>query len=517
MDELSPEMLRSLSQYRPAGVTLFRPFNVRSPKQLRSLTAKLQTEAKKLGLPPLLIALDQEGGQLMAVGAATQLPGNMALGAAGSPELARLAGQVLGRELAAMGVNVDYAPCVDVNTNPQNPVVGVRSFGECPEAVALLAAALVSGIQSQFVAATAKHFPGHGDTATDSHRNMPIVPHSIETLRKVDFPPFKAAIQAGTKLVMTAHLGLPEIDTETVIPATLSTNVLQHLLRRELGFDGVIITDAMDMHAIRQGDDLIRDAAQAVAAGADLLLGSAERIDQERLFRGISYALQAGLCTQEQIDASIQRVLTLKNWLNQAPAQPGLEVVNCAEHRAIADQIAENSVTLVRDQQHLLPLQLTPTQKIAVVLPQPQDLTPADTSSYEVPQLASSLNKYHPNIVEFILPFLPSSADLDRLLPKLANCEVIIVATINAVAFPAQAEMVKILLATGKKVIVTALRLPYDLSVFPAAPTYLCTYSLLEPSLRALAKGLFGEISFRGKLPVSIPGIAPVGFAASQV
>jgi Beta-glucosidase-related glycosidases len=516
MDELSAETLDALREYRPAGMTLFRPFNVDTPEQLRRLTAKLQAEAEKLGLPPLLIALDQEGGQLMAIGEATPLPGNMALGAAGSTELARLAGEVLGKELAAMGVNIDYAPCADVNTNPKNPVVGVRSFGEDPQAAARLTAAVVEGIQSQHVAATVKHFPGHGDTATDSHRNMPVVPHSIDTLRKVDFPPFAAAIAADVKLVMTAHLGLPAIDPEKTLPATLSANILQKLLRSELGFGGVIITDAMDMHAIGQGDDLIRAAAQATAAGADLLLGSAERVDQGRLYRGLTQALETHAISDEDCKASIQRVLTLKNWLGQAPAQPGLEVVNCAAHRQIADRIAESSITLVRDEQHWLPLHLNAEQKIAVVLPHPQDLTPADTSSYEVPQLAAAVQAYHPQVKEFVLPFAPARSDIDGLLPQLADCEYVIAGTINAFSFPAQAEMIRALLNSGKKVIVVALRLPYDLAAFPEAPAYLCTYSLLEPSMHALAKGLFGKMPFNGKLPVSIPGCALLGFSAAR-
>ncbi len=224
----------------------------------------------------------------MAVGeGTTQLPGNMALGATGSAELARKAGEVLGQELAAMGINVNYAPSCDVNINPQNPVIGIRSFGENPEDVARLAGAMIEGIQSQGVAATAKHFPGHGDTAGDSHHGLPSVPHNIERLEQVEFPPFRAAIDADVKLMMTAHLALPALDGPDAPPATLSRRILHGLLREELGFEGVIVTDAMDMGAIRQGKALGEDAVRAVAAGADLLLLTSNPDDQRCVYESL--------------------------------------------------------------------------------------------------------------------------------------------------------------------------------------------------------------------------------------
>lgn len=182
-DELSVEIREAIKKFKPAGITLFRSFNIDNPQQVKRLATLLQDAAREAGLPPLLIAVDQEGGQLMAIGnGTTQLPGNMALGAAGSADLSRRAGEVLGRELIAMGINVDYAPCCDVNLNPQNPVIGVRSFGEDPVMVAKMASAMVTGIQSAGVAAVSKHFPGHGDTASDSHAGLPVVPHTLDRL-----------------------------------------------------------------------------------------------------------------------------------------------------------------------------------------------------------------------------------------------------------------------------------------------------------------------------------------------
>ncbi|HEX7432067.1 MAG TPA: glycoside hydrolase family 3 N-terminal domain-containing protein, partial [Anaerolineaceae bacterium] len=202
----TPGITAALQKYRPAGLTLFRSLNINNPAQVRALTGALQQLAQDFDLPPLLIATDQEGGQLMAIGkGTTPLPGNMALGATGSTELARRAGEVLGSELAAMGINVNYAPSCDVNINPHNPVIGTRSFGEKPDQVASLAAAIINGMQSQGVAAVAKHFPGHGDTAADSHHGLLSVPHDLDRLQQVEFPPFRAAVEAGVKLVMSAH------------------------------------------------------------------------------------------------------------------------------------------------------------------------------------------------------------------------------------------------------------------------------------------------------------------------
>ncbi|HZU21935.1 MAG TPA: glycoside hydrolase family 3 N-terminal domain-containing protein, partial [Terriglobales bacterium] len=247
--ERPPEELQAaLARQHVGGIVLFRAKNMGTLEQLRELTAALQKTAADAGQPPLLIGADQEGGQLMAIGDATPFPGNLALGATRSEKLAQRVGQALGRELAAVGINIDFAPVCDVNINPANPVVGTRSFGEDPKLVGRLAAAMVKGLQSAGVAATAKHFPGHGDTGSDSHHAAPVLPHDLKRVRRVELPPFQAAIDAGAKLVMTAHIVLPALNGGTDTPATLSPQILKGLLRKKLGFDGVIVTDAMDMN-----------------------------------------------------------------------------------------------------------------------------------------------------------------------------------------------------------------------------------------------------------------------------
>lgn len=510
--ELTPEVRSAFQKYFPCGVTLFRPFNIDNPTQLRALTDSFQQLAHELHLPPLLIATDQEGGQLMSIGDGTPLPGNMALGATRSAKLARCAGEVLGRELAALGINVNYAPCADVNINPKNPVVGVRSFGEDPNLVGELAAALIEGMQSQGVAATAKHFPGHGDTASDSHHALPTVPHQWGRLQAVEFPPFKAAIQAQTKLVMTAHLGIPSIDGADAPPATLSHNILTGLLRHELGFKGVIITDAMDMHAIRQGDLLGVDAVRAVNAGADLLLVMSKSMDHKRIYESLLQAAQNSQLDLNELDVSLERIDSLKQWLNSQPSAPDLSVIQCAEHMQVANEIAEKSITLVRDHSDLLPIHLKPEQRIAVIIPKPADLTPADTSSYITPKLADSLREYHPNVDEYVIPYAPDGKTIISMVEQVRDYDFIIMGTINAFNQDGQSALVCEIQKLNIPMIVAALRLPYDLAAFPEVSTYLCTYSILEPSMRALAKAVFGHGEMTGRLPVSIPSLYEAGY-----
>ena len=508
--EPSVEILETIRARHVGGITLFRALNVESPSQVRSLTAALREAAAQAGQPPLLIAADQEGGQLMAIGDTTLFPGNMALGATGSVDLARKTGYALGRELAAMGVNVNYAPVCDVNNNPQNPVIGIRSFGEDPAMVAQFCAKMIEGMQSVGVAATAKHFPGHGDTSGDSHYGLPIEPHNRERLEQIEIPPFAAAIEANVRLIMTTHVAFPNLNEGVTLPSTLSPMLLEGLLRDEMGFRGVIISDAMNMAAIKQGSGLIVDAIAAVAAGVDLLLLLDDTAVHEDVYSALLQAAQRRLLSPAKMISSAERVLALKQWLADMP-QPSLDVVGCAEHRDLAFETAARSITLVRDDTNLLPLRLAPDARLAVVVPQPVDLTPADTSSYVTCTLAQALLQYHPAVDEFVVPHAPSDADVAALRQQISDYDTVIVGTINAFAQPNQVALVKALLETGVPTIAIALRLPYDLQVYPNAPTYLCAYSILEPSMEALARTLWGQTPFVGRLPVSIPELYPLG------
>lgn len=507
---ITDEIIDAFKSYQPGGITLFRSLNIENAAQVKAFTSALQGLARQLGLPPLIIATDQEGGQLMAFGDGTPLPGNMAIGATRSVELAKKAGEVLGREMAALGINVDYAPCADVNINPMNPVVGVRSFGGAPTMVGEMAAAMIEGIQSQGVAATVKHFPGHGDTTSDTHHGLSMLPHSPERLNSVELVPFRAALKANPKMVMISHLGITALDGENAPPATLSRNVIDGLLRGELGYDGVVITDAMDMRAIRQGEALGEDVLRAAQAGVDVLLMTSDPLDKKRAYDALLNAAQSGGLSNAGLESAQQRIQLLKAWLVENQSTQDLSVIQSAEHQRVADEIAERSLTLVRDDRHLLPLALDKEKRVAVILPIPEDLTPADTSSYIQPMLADSIRAYHSHVDEIRIPYAPSLDQASQVLEQVQGYDLIVLGTINAYSEESQAEFVRRLLATGKEVIVIAMRLPYDLANFPLAPTYICTYSILEPSMRAVAKALFGGLKMTGRLPVGIPGLYPL-------
>jgi beta-N-acetylhexosaminidase len=305
-------------------------------------------------------------------------------------------------------------------------------------------------------------------------------------------------------------MALPALDGPDAPPATLSRHILHGLLREELGFTGVIVTDAMDMGAIRQGKALGEDAVRAVAAGVDLLLLTSNPDDQQRVYESLLQAARFGNLDSEMIAKSTERIQTLKRWLARQ-SQPELSVVGCAAHQAVTAEIAERSMTLVRDNANLLPLRLNSEQRVAAIVPKPVDLTPADTSSYVTPGLGAPLRKYHPNIDEFPLSYAPEMDEIASLLERLRKYDILILGMLNAYASPGQAECVRQALKLGIPSVVVALRLPYDLTVLPEANTYVCTYSILEPSMRALAKALFGKIEFEGKLPVSIPDLYPLG------
>lgn len=504
-DRPSREILQAIQLIKPAGITLFRALNVDHPAQLRSLTGALQQAAEKAGIAPLLICTDQEGGQLMAIGDCTPFPGNMALGATNSPELARRTGFAIGQELAAMGVNVDYAPVCDVNANPLNPGVGTRSFGEDPVRVAQLSSAMVDGLQAAGVAATAKHFPGLGDASIDSHFGVPVLLHDRDRLNEIELPPFIEAIRSGARLVLIGHIGLPELNNGSDIPATLSPDVIGGLLRGDLGFEGVVVTDAMDMKAIQQGPGLLAEAVAAVKAGADLLLLNGSFEEQGAVYHALLQAVADGHLSPAEIYASATRVTELREWL-AAQSQPELELVNCREHNDLADEIAQRAITLVRDGATILPARLSSQARVAALMPQPQDLTPADTSSYLAPGLAGALRRYHPRVDQYVIPMNPLDADIAGLRHQAADYDLIVIGTIDAARHPGQAALVQTLLEGPAPVVVVALRLPYDLQAFPNAPTYACTYSILPPALHALAAALFGKIPFAGRLPVTMPG-----------
>ena len=304
---------------------------------------------------------------------------------------------------------------------------------------------------------------------------------------------------------MTAHIVMPALNGgSNELPATLSPRILRDLLRHKMQFNGVIVSDALDMHAMEQGSGYVAETMAAVAAGIDLLLFNHDLSRVEPAYSNLVQAARRELLSADEIHASARRILALKSWINRQSQEP-LSVIGCKEHLQLAREVARKSVTLVRDTVRQLPLRVAPNERIAVAIPRPEDLTPADTSSYVKPVLADALRRFHPRVDEFSFGMSPAREEIGALCEQLAKYEVVILGTINATAHPGQAELVKKLIKQGTRVITVALRMPYDLAAYPAATTYICTYSILPPAMEALAEALFGQIPFAGILPVTIP------------
>ena len=500
--ELAPDEAEAIAR-RACGVTLYRHLNVRSAGQVRALTDALQAAAARLGLPPLLVGADHETGQLHALGDdATPFAGAMALGAAGDEDLARRVGAAIGAELRAMGVNLVYAPVCDLATNPRNPVVGIRSFGDDPAAVGRLAAASVRGLQSAGVAATVKHLPGHGEPGADSHLGLPVIEASADELRGRELVPFRAPIAAGARVAMAGHLAVPGLTGRRDLPATLAREVVTDLLRDELGFAGVAVSDALDMGGV-QGGDGGPDVLGALRAGMDLLLCGPDARSQTRVEAGLAAAvphLDAG-----DAAAARDRLDDLRRWLARFEA-PSTEVVGSAAHKALAHELARRSITLVRDRPGLLGGTVGADARILVIEPRPIDLTPADTTSWLAKGgLAAALRaagrRQVPGVV--VADPLPTS-HIPAIRELAAEADLVVLGTVDALARPTTVELAHALVATGRPLIAVALRAPWDADAYPDVGTVIATYGIQAPSLAAAAAAILDGASLSGRSPVRL-------------
>lgn len=499
-------MLKRVVDNPPAGFTMFSFDNVRTVAQVHELTAALES-ANPSDLP-LLIASDQEGGQLIALTGTTDFPGNMALGAAGDVDLTERVGRAMGLEMLAIGVNLNYAPAADLNTNPANPALGIRAFGDAPQPVADHVAAYIAGQRKAGVLSTVKHFPGKGDARVDSHYGLPVINHDRQRLEQMELVPFRAGLAAGAQLVMTGHFAIPGMTERDDIASTLSHAVLTDLLRGELGFGGAVITDAFDMGAIAQGSGQVIDAIAAIRAGVDLMLLKGDT--QERLEQGLALASHRGLISDARLSHAVANSRELRRWVSKS-ARPPLDIVGSKEHTDLAGEAAQRSVTLVRNDAGLLPLRLEQSTRIAAIMPTPIDLTPADTSSLVKPGLAAALRNHHGNVDEFVVGHPPSDADIAAMRSRAADYDVLVVGTISAALDPQQATLVNQLIDSGVPTVTIAMRTPYDLNVYDNATTYVCSYGLRQQSLDATAAALFGATPFVGRLPVTVSDQYPLG------
>jgi beta-N-acetylhexosaminidase len=506
----SREIIELIQRRHVGGVILFSR-NIRDAQQLVQLTGELQTIARDSGHPyPLLIATDQENGMVQRLGGAlTALPGNMALGAIGDPDVVARVAELTGRELQQLGINMNLAPDVDVNNNPANPVIGVRAFGEDATTVAHLSAAAVRGYHAAGTISCLKHFPGHGDTATDSHHGLPTLPFTLERLQALEFLPFISGIRAGASTIMVAHVALPQATPDhTSLPATVSQTAVQGLIRQELGYQGVVISDCLEMDAVATTVGTVRAAVMALQAGIDLVLISHTYARQQESIEAVCEAARSGELHPEAVTAAVTRVLDLKQRYLSWATIPATSPPELDTHQQLTMQLYRRSTTLVRDEGKLLPLHLDESLHILVVAAPPDSLTPATDLVYPHEVLVKSIQERHPNTEGILLDLQSAESYRQRLSDLLTAAHLVIVATINAHLDQRQSDLVKHILQSGKPTIGLATCDPYDLSAFPELGTYLATYEYTVPALAAAVEVLFGEAVAGGHLPVTIPGMA---------
>ena len=494
-----PHVLEWLAAGRAGSVVLFAR-NVASPAQVADLTASLRAAAPL----PILICADQEGGIVARLRHPfTESPGNMALGAANSPELARRMAHTLAREMRAVGIDWNLAPCVDVLSDPRNPAIGARSLGADPDRVAELGAALVQGIQSAGVAACAKHFPGHGDTATDSHLDLPTITTDLARLRAVDLKPFAAAVKAGVASVMAAHIRFPALDRR--YPATLSPAILIGLLREELGFEGVVTTDCMEMKALADRYGAGESTVLAALAGADSIVHSHTRARQEEAYIAMLDAARSGRLPEARIAASARRLLALKDrYVRRAGAVP-LEEVGSEAHRSISAEAARRGLTLIRGR---LP---SPDARRRVTLIEFSFVMGSQAEERRAAtQLGAEMAARFPDLTHLALPSsAPPADDVARARQLARDADLLIVATRSAHLNPEQRRLAAELLAAGaKERVLLCLRNPWDAAALAEADNVLATLGDARPSLAAAADALAGDFALSGQLPVPLaPGI----------
>jgi len=506
------ELERWVRQFHVGG---FHTFS-RDPEAFAKLHNRLQEAAKT----PLLITADLEGGAGYQFTSGTRLPRAMALAATGSDDLVYQAGRIAALEGRALGIGVNFYPVVDVNNNPRNPIINLRAFSEDPGQVARFASAYIRGSQEAGVLATAKHFPGHGDTAADSHIELPVIELGRDRLDQIELPPFQATIDAGVAAVMTAHICLPKLEPEACLPASLSPTLTTKLLREEMHFPGLIVTDALTMNGITNQYIPEEAAVRAVKAGADILLIP---VDVEKTFRALKHAVESGDIPVERIDASVRRILDAKArlGLNQKRVVDTAQLARTLsnpEHQRLAQTMIERALTLVRDERKSIPLNLKPKQRVLWLT-----LLDAPSGWRDRPGEAfgQALRARYPG-VDFIEARLDNTSTRETVaqVKELADAADAVVATghIRVAAYkgsieltPWQLDLLRHLSKSEKPFAFTLFGSPYLLSFVPELPNYILTYEYYPEAERAAVRALAGDIPFTGTLPVSLPEAYPLG------
>jgi beta-N-acetylhexosaminidase len=480
--------------------------------------ALLLNRVQELSKVPLWITADFEGGVGFRYIGATRLPRAMAMGATGKEELAFQAGRVTAEEARALGVHVNFYPVVDVNNNSRNPIINIRSFGGDPRLVGRMSRAYIRGAQSAGVMATAKHFPGHGDTSVDSHLELPSIKVDRSRLDEIELPPFRSAIEEGVGGVMSAHIALPKIESDN-LPATFSSKMLTGVLRGELGFGGVIFTDAMNMRGVAAHYADGEAAVRAIKAGADVVLYPPS---VEKAFTGLKRAVTSGEILESRLDESVRRILSAKARLglhnNRLTDFSKLDrALGSIEHQRVAREIIESAITLVRDKRSTLPLKVAREQKILFITMVDNKEGWRDGEPGRA--FLNGLISRHQNTTSVYVTERTGPREFD-LVKKLGSVSdvVILNAFIRVSAYKgsidmteSQIDLLKYLSAVDKPFVVVLYGSPYLISSVPELPTYVLTYEYYPGAEEAALKAVLGEIDFRGKLPIDLPGQYPIG------
>ena len=448
---------------------------------------------------PLLISADFERGTKMRVSDGALFPNNMAIGAANNPELCYKMGLEVARETRLLGVHQNYAPVCDVNNNPNNPIINVRSFGEDPVLVSRMSEAMIKGLQKGKIVATAKHFPGHGDTEIDSHKDLPVLNFSMDRLNSIELVPFKNAIDKNVMSVMTAHLSFPELESEPNVPASLSANIIEGLLINKLGFNGLTVTDALNMKGITKYFSTSEVAVMCVKAGIDLILMP---LNEETTIDAIESAVINGKISEKRIDRSVEKILKTKEWLglfeNKYVQEADIwKTINTEEANKLAQQIADESITLVKDENNILPFKESSKKTALIVISEGGE---SDNISYLNTNTSQYLNNY-----DFI-----SSAYFD--ISSVGYYGNIIIAIYAKVRYGTgkisisreNISLINQISHMHGGTVVISFGNPYLLKEFPEVPAYISAYGDSDVSINAVLKAITGKIKFKGRLPVSI-------------
>lgn len=547
------------------GAVIYFAQNLTDTKQSYELTMRMQKAATEGGGIPMLISADQEGGSVYRLGTGTALPGNMALGATGNTAYAKTAGQIIGSELSVLGINTNLAPVVDVNNNANNPVIGLRSYGDDPVMIGNMASATISGMKEYGVIGCAKHFPGHGDTATDSHYGLPTVNKSLSTLQSCELKPYEVAIKQGIEMIMTAHILYPQLEKNKIVsqktgkaeslPATMSDDIITGLLKNKMGFKGIVVTDAMNMAGITANWKPVEAVVNSINAGVDMIcmpcelsdLGDLKNLDA--IINGVTDAVNKGKIPMSRINDAVERILKVKTdngimtWkAENYSLDKALNTVGCKANREKERQIAAAAVTVVQNKNNTLPLKIKSSTKVLMLVPYDNEKAQMVMGWNRAKDAGIVPDKAQVEVVRF-----NSSSILNTYKSKINSADIIIInseitkaSKMNGKSWESSYVLTVVDYAEsqGKVTVVQSVDKPYDVQSYPKADAVIAVYgckgSSVDPT-EALVGGVtesknaygpnivagvevaLGVFGASGKLPVNIPEYKSGSYTSKNV